>query len=146
MRILLGTNFMVGALITEGTPPDRLYRRWLRGAFDLVTSVVQWPKTVNVLTRPRLRRSVRAEEAEAIVGNIHTPAPLLHELPSVNLSHDPVDKPIRATAIAGKADLIVSGEKKHPLARGELRGIPIATARDASKRPRTIDDVSRSER
>ena len=146
MRILLDTNILVGALITKGTPPDRLYRRWLRSEFDLVTSGVQLAEIENVLTRPRLRRFIRAGEAEAIVGNIQTRALVFHQLPSVNLSHDPADNPILATAIAGKANLIVSGDKKHVLALEEVRGIPIVTARDALKRLGTIDDVSLSER
>ena len=146
VRILLDTNILVGALITKGTPPDRLYRRWLRGEFDLVTSAAQLAEIANVLTRPRLRRLIRAGEAETIVRNIHTRALVLHELPSVNLAHDPADNPILATAIAGRADLIVSGDKKHVLALEEVRGIPIVTARDALKRLGTADDLSPSDR
>ena len=52
----------------------------------------------------------------------------------MNLSPDPKDNPILATAIAGKADLIVSGDKKHVLALGEVGGIPILTAHEALKR------------
>ena len=37
-------------------------------------------------------------------------------------------------AIAGKADLIVSGDKKHMLALGAVESIPIVTARDALDR------------
>ena len=38
MRLVLDTNILVGALITTGTPPDRLYQAWLRGDIELVTS------------------------------------------------------------------------------------------------------------
>ena len=64
----------------------------------------------------------------------------------MNLSHDPADNPIPATAIAGKADLIVSGDKKHVLALEEVQGILIVTPRDALKRLGTIDDVSLPDR
>ena len=56
---------------------------------------------------------------------------VLDEPPMVNLSPDPKDNPILAAAIAGNADLIVSGDKKHMLALGEVEGIPIVTARKA---------------
>ena len=36
---------------------------------------------------------------------------VVSELPEVNLSPDPKDNPILATAIAGEAELIVSGDK-----------------------------------
>jgi predicted nucleic acid-binding protein len=52
----------------------------------------------------------------------------------VNLSPDPKDNPILAAAIAGKADLIVSGDKKHMLALGAVAGIPIVTAKNALDR------------
>ena len=49
----------------------------------------------------------------------------------MNFSPDPKDNPILAAAIAGKADVIVSGDKKHMLALGEVEGIPVVTAREA---------------
>ena len=55
-------------------------------------------------------------------------------MPEVRLSPDPDDNPILATAIAGKADLVVSGDKKDMLAIGNVKGIPIVTAREAADR------------
>ena len=134
MRVLLDTNILVGSLITKDTPPDGLYQRWLRGKFDLVTSEAQMAEIANVLARPRLQKFLGIDEAEAIVENIRTRALVFHDLPNVDLSLDPKDNPILATAIAGKADLIVSGDKKHVLSLGQVGGIPIVTAREALKR------------
>ncbi len=88
-------------------------------------------EVADVLARPRLQKYLNAEEAAAIVENIDTRAVILDAPPDVDLSPDPKDNPILAAAIAGKADLIVSGDKKHMLALGEVEGIPIVTARDA---------------
>ena len=134
MRIVLDTNILIGALITKGTPPDRLYQAWLRGEIELVTSTAQMAEVADVLARPRLQEYLDADEAAAIVENIDTRALILDAPPDVDLSPDPKDNPILATAIAGKADLIVSGDKKHMLALGEVEGIPIVTARDALHR------------
>ena len=41
MRVVLDTTILVGALITKVTPPDRVYRAWLRGEIELVTSAAQ---------------------------------------------------------------------------------------------------------
>ena len=41
MRVVLDTNILIAALITRGTPPDGLYRAWLRGEIELVTSAAQ---------------------------------------------------------------------------------------------------------
>lgn len=136
MRIVLDTNILIGALITKGTPPDQLYQAWLRGEIELVTSTAQMAEVANVLARTRLRKFLDADEAAAIVENIDTRALILDAPPDVDLSRDPKDNPILAAAIAGKADLIVSGDKKHMLALGEVEGIPIVTARDALDRLR----------
>ena len=134
MRIVLDTNILIGALITKGTPPDSLYQAWLKGEIELVTSTAQLAEVAAVLARPRLRRYLDADEAAAIVENLDTRAVVLDAPPDVNLSPDPKDNPILAAAIAAKVDLIVSGDKKHMLALGEVEGIPIVTARDALDR------------
>jgi len=134
VRIVLDTNILIAALITKDTPPDRLYQAWLKGEFELVTSAAQMAEVATVLARPRLQRYVDADEAAAIVENIDTRATILDAPPDVDLSPDPNDNPILAAAIAGKADLIVSGDKRHMLALGAVEGIPIMTARDALNR------------
>ena len=131
MRVILDTNILIGALITKGSPPDRLYRAWLRGELELVTSAAQLCELTNVLARPRLQEFLDADEASVIVQNIGTRALILDELPRVDMSPDPKDNPILAAAISGRIDLIVSGDKKHMLALGEVEGIPIVTAREA---------------
>ena len=49
----------------------------------------------------------------------------------VENSPDPDDNLILAAAVAGNADLIVSGDKRHMLSLGDVEGIPIVTPRDA---------------
>ncbi|MXY40610.1 MAG: putative toxin-antitoxin system toxin component, PIN family [Rhodospirillaceae bacterium] len=131
MRVVLDTNILIGALITRDTPPDRLYRAWLRGEIELVTSTAQLVEIADVIARPRLQRFLDPDEAGAIIANIGARALVLDAPPAANLSPDPDDNPILAAAIAGKADLIVSGDKKHMLALGRAEGIPIVTAREA---------------
>ena len=131
MRVVLDTNVLIGALITKGTPPDKLYRAWLRGEIELVTSTAQVRELTAVLPRERLRKFLDADDAQAMVENIGARAVILDELPSVSLSPDHMDNRILATAIAGRVDLIVSGDKKHMLALRKIDGIPIVTARAA---------------
>jgi len=131
VRVVLDTNILIGALITKGTPPDRLYQAWLRTEIELVTSTAQMAEMVDVLARPRMQKFIDADEAAAIVENIGTRAVIVDRPPAVNLSPDPKDNPILAVAVAGKADLIVSGDKKHMLALRDVEGIPVVSARDA---------------
>jgi len=36
MRVILDTNILIGALITQNTYPDRLYQAWRDGQFELL--------------------------------------------------------------------------------------------------------------
>jgi len=134
VRVVLDTNILISALITKGTAPDGLCQAWLRGEIALVTSKAQLAELADVLARPRLQKYLDADEAALIVQNIDTRALILDDPPQVDLSPDPKDNPILAAAIAGKAELIVSGDKKHMLALGTAGGIPILTAREALAR------------
>ena len=131
VQIVLDTNVLIGALITKGTPPDKLYQAWLRGEIEVVTSTAQVRELSDVLAHERMRRFLDADDAEAMVENIGAHAIILDELPSVSLSPDPMDNRKLVTAILGCVDLIVSGDKNHKLALREIDGIPIVTARAA---------------
>jgi putative PIN family toxin of toxin-antitoxin system len=136
VRVVLDTNILIGALITKGTPPDQLYRAWLRGEFELVTSIEQIHELARTLSRRRLQKHIDASEASVIVGHLGMRAIVLDRPPSVALSTGPADNRILAAAIAGQVDFIVSGDKRHMLALKEVEGIPLITAREAVERLR----------
>lgn len=137
MRIVLDTNVLISALITRDTPPDSLCQAWYRGEFDLVTSTAQLDELSLVLARPRVQKYIDPTDAATLVENMDTRAIVIEELPDVTLSPDPKDNPIPAAAIAGKTDLIVSGDKKHLLSLGQAEGIPIVNVREALERIRS---------
>ena len=110
MRIVLDTNIPVGALIT---------------------SVAQIDEVADVLARPRMRRFVDPEEAAQMVAAIRRRATVLGVVPVPRRSPDPKDDAILAAAVAGRAALVVSGDKDDMLALGDVEGIPIRSARDA---------------
>lgn len=133
MRIVLDTNVLVSALLSRDGPPGRLLAAVKRGDVTLITSEEQLQELHRVLGR--LNAQVRPDEAESLVDGLRAVGVIATDLPDVDDSPDPDDNPILATAIAGGADVIVSGDKKHMLLLGrvgEIPGeIPIVTARDA---------------
>ena len=131
---MLDTNILVSALISGDGPPGRVLASIKQEGLTLVTSAVQLDELRNVLGRERLRPWIRPEEAQDLIRNLEAVGEVVTDLPDVNASPDPDDNPILAAAIAGRADLIVSGDKKHMLALGSIRGIPIVTAAVAADR------------
>lgn len=87
-----------------------------------------------VTSRPHLRSRIAPEEVEALIYSMEAVGVIVSELPEIDLSSDPKDNPILATAIAGEADFIVSGDKSHMQNLGQAQGIPILTPRDALER------------
>jgi predicted nucleic acid-binding protein len=89
---------------------------------------------------------VLAELKRVLVEKLHVEAPvranliaLLDEIPVVHLptprsaearSGDPSDDRILAAAIAGGADLLVSGDRRHLLPLREVEGMPIERPQD----------------
>ena len=136
MRIVLDTNVLVSALISREGPPGRVLAAVKHEGLTLVTSAAQLSELRAVLSRERLRPYIRPEEAEDLLGNLQAVGEVVANLPTTNVSPDPDDNLILATAIAGQADLIVSGDKKHMLALGEVDNIPIVTAAAAADRLR----------
>ena len=123
----------MSALIHSAGPPGRLLAAVKSGGVTLVTSEAQLRELRSVLGRESLRARIHTAEAEDLIRNLPGVAEVVPaDLPSVNASPDPDDNLILATAIAGRADLIVSGDRKHMLSLGNVHGIPIVTAADAA--------------
>lgn len=136
MRIVLDTNILVSALISGEGPPGQVLAAIRRERITLVTSAFQIEELRSVLRRDRLKPYIRPEEAADLLYHLEAVCAVTSELPEVSLSPDPADNPILATAIAGEADLIVSGDKGDMLALERVEGIPIVSAREAVDRLR----------
>ncbi len=136
VRIVLDTNILVSGLISGEGPPGQVLAAVKNPGITLITSRFQIDELRDVLARDRLQPYIRREEAGDLLYHLDAVAVVVGELPEVSLSADPDDNPILATAIAGDADLIVSGDRGDMLALGTAQGIPIVTAREASGRLR----------
>lgn len=134
MRILLDTNVLISGLWIAGNPPARLLDAWRDFKITLVTSREQLEELADVLARPKIARRISPERAERLLGALREEAIWATEIPVLDLSPDPDDNRILATAIAGKAEMVVSGDRRDMLELGEVDGIPIVTAREAVQR------------
>ncbi|MBR8826876.1 MAG: putative toxin-antitoxin system toxin component, PIN family [Gomphosphaeria aponina SAG 52.96 = DSM 107014] len=129
LRIVLDTNILISALLRKNTPPYLLYQAWRESGFDLVTSQEQLEELQRVMAYRKLQRYFTQEEARKMLSGIINYGMSVGSLPSVSYSPDPDDNIILATAIAGHADYIVSGDKSDLLELNVVEDIPIITAR-----------------
>lgn len=137
MRIVLDTNVVLSALLWRGTPHHLLATIGQRSSIQLYSSTALLEELADVLTRPsatkrlaligRSAREVLADFVEAI--ELVEPA----SVPRMVLG-DVDDDQVIAAAIAARADLIVSGDRKHLLPLGSHQGIDIVDAAEAVRR------------
>lgn len=136
MRLVLDTNLLVSGVITAGLP-RRLVDGAKAGEFELCTSEILLTELLDVLSRDKFaQRLVQAGlTPQAIVDDLRRLAVVVAptEVPRV-VSDDPDDDHVIAAAVCGRADLVVSGDKRDLLSLGDFQGIPIVSAREAVER------------
>ena len=76
-----------------------------------------------------MRKYLKPAEVGTLVNGLRRQATLLQELPRVEFSRDPDDNPILATAIAGGADYLVTGDQRDLLCLAKVETVQIVTAR-----------------
>ena len=131
MRIVLDTNILVSALIKKEGPPGRLLEAVRNGRFTLVTSDYQIGELRRVLLRRKFRPRISLADVEEIFKFLKATAVFATDLPNIDVSPHPKDNPILATGVAGRVDMIVSGDKRHMLALGHIEEIPIVSPHEA---------------
>ena len=115
MRLVLDTNILVSALIVPGGPADALYQAWRAGRFRLLTSEQQLEEFRRVTRYPKVRKYIRPAAAGTMLNQIRLLAHVLAALPTLSVATDPADNFLLATAAAGQADYLVTGDKHHLL-------------------------------
>ncbi len=129
MRVVLDTGILIAALITSGTPPDAIYRAWRKKRFELITSEWQLGEFRRVSRYPKLRTYLKSADAGNLVNGLRREATVLAQLPTVDLSPDPNDNPVLAMALAARADVLVTGDRRDLLALGTTGSTRILSAR-----------------
>ncbi|MFP5349343.1 MAG: putative toxin-antitoxin system toxin component, PIN family [Gammaproteobacteria bacterium] len=134
MRVVLDTGILIAALITADTPPDRVYQAWRKKRFTLITSAWQLGEFRRASRYERVKALLRPTEAGNLVNGLKHHAIVLTELPKVDLSRDPDDNPVLAMAIAGKADYLVTGDRRGLLSLKRVGPTRVVTAAAFIKR------------
>jgi len=128
MRLILDTNVLIAALITRGTPPDQLYEAWRDGRFTLITCELQLEEIRRVTRREAMRFRIHPAEAGRMVNDLRRLATVVDKLPVVDVSPDPYDNFLLAMAEVGRADLLVSGDRRDLLSLTNHQTTRIVTA------------------
>lgn len=131
-RIVLDTNILISALISKKATPHILYQAWWQyKLYSLISSTYQMEEFERVVQYPKLQKYLNQDEAQTMISGLYDFAFVVEEIPNVSYSPDPDDNLILGTAIAGKANLVVTGDKRDLLSLKTIDDIAILTAKEA---------------
>jgi putative PIN family toxin of toxin-antitoxin system len=112
LRATVDTNVWISSLLSRAGAPARLRRAYQAGSFTAVVSERLLAELESVLARPRFARlGIDAREAQELLAVLRDVGVMAPVEGAVRVCRDPKDDVVIETAIAGQADVIVSGDK-----------------------------------
>jgi putative PIN family toxin of toxin-antitoxin system len=111
VRVVLDTNILLSALLSERGPPARIVDAWHAQRFELVSSLDQINEFKRVTRYPKVRLYLSRATVGHLVNGLRQAEMLLTRMTSRAEAPDPGDSYLIAMAIAGGADFLVTGDK-----------------------------------
>jgi len=112
LRVVLDTNLVLSALVFGGGLAGRLRVGWQRGTFVPLASTASVQELIRVLAYPKFRLS-KLEQDELLADYLPYTQAVRIPLPppAVPKCRDLLDVPFMHLAVAGKAKVLVSGDR-----------------------------------
>jgi uncharacterized protein len=132
-RAVLDSSVLVSAFLTPHGSVVRLLREPARSQYQLCLSEYILTETAEtLLSKTRLRNYAYADtNVHDFIRWLLPHAEMTASLPTLRaVPNDPKDDPIIATAVAAKADYLVTGDRAHLLPIGQYEGIRIVSPRE----------------
>ena len=111
MRVVLDTNILFSALISPHGAPDTIYRAWRMARFVVVTSLAQLDEIRRASRYPKLQAVLQPTKVGVMINNLQR-ALVLDQLSRSFEADDPDDAFLLAMADAGRADYLVTGDRR----------------------------------
>lgn len=112
MRVVLDTNVVASALLWDGAP-RQLLRVGRRKDVQFVTSAALLAELTDILSRSKFEKKIAASllSVDQLVDLYSELVALVRPIPVPRIAPDPDDDVVIGTALAAKADFIVTGDR-----------------------------------
>ena len=132
-RAVLDTNVFVSALISPKGPPAAILRALRAKRFTLVSSPAINDEIIAVLNRPHLRDRYRfGDQIFDVSFLLWKTAEVVSQLPDIRVCSDPDGDKFLATAVAGKAAYLVTGDVGDLLHLQQYQDVAIVSPKEFS--------------
>lgn len=130
MRAVIDMNVIISRHLSAGGTPWQILARFDAGGFTLLISTPLFEELGRVLDYPHLRVMHKLDETqiEDVVNSMMAAAEFVPTSGTLHvIASDPSDNMLLECAVAGHADVIVTGDKKHLLPLSSYEGIPVVS-------------------
>lgn len=111
MRIILDTNVLLSALISPYGAPDVIYRAWRAAKFDVITSIIQLEELRRASRYPKFKTILQPAKVGTMINHLQH-AIVLEQLIIEEEAEDPNDNFLISMAMIGKADYLITGDRR----------------------------------
>ena len=111
MRVVLDTNILISAFLSDKGSPYKALNLWFEGEYELVTSEWQIEEFRKSTRYERIRERIETALVGRFINLLREEAIIVTNSPVLDVSSDPDDNPIIATAIKGEAQYLVTGDR-----------------------------------
>jgi putative PIN family toxin of toxin-antitoxin system len=130
VKLVIDTNVLISAMLNPSAPPSQLVAAWRAKAFTLLSTDLQLTELSRVTRYPKIKERLKPAIAGELVNDVRALAVFAEPLPA-SASQDPYDNFLLGLADAGKAQLLVTGDKRDLLSLGAYKGIRIVNTQSA---------------
>jgi putative PIN family toxin of toxin-antitoxin system len=126
MRVVVDTNILIRAIIQPHGTVGPVLLRLRQDEYTVLYAWALLEELMDVLNRPRIREKYRltGQDIQTVVGLILLRGEAVTPTERITACRDPKDDKFLEVAVAGKADVIVSGDQDL-LVLDPYAGIPI---------------------
>lgn len=131
IRAVIDTNVLASGFTVAGSPPDLVIRLWLAGVFVLVYSDHVIDELGRTLLRPYFRHRLTSQQQASNLGLLTAFGTRTSLTTMVSgIATHPEDDLVLSTALSGKADYLVTGDKRFVTRLPTYQGVRLISPRN----------------
>lgn len=120
MKVVLDTNILISFLLTHGETISKIIDGWEQQKFTLLVTNEIITEIKQVIERFVVSKLIKEETALAFLDRLEKESLIVLSLTTLTISPDKKDNRYLECAKDGKADYLISGDKKHLLKFGKF--------------------------
>lgn len=115
MRVAIDANVLISFLISKGETIASLFNAWEKGIFTVLVSNDILDEFDEVIARMLAKALISSDNAFSIMRRLRKDTERVFITSEINDSSDKKDNRYLACSLDGKADYLITGDKKHLL-------------------------------